>query len=173
MKIHQKFIVSLVLIGLSIKVNAADFAINENTKIQELKNVLGSPVRSLLSEKKDADFLDETKYTFLDLYNANFGVVVVGIHPVFYHLANKIGDEQSQQLLGLKETSIDNISLLGIKLGENFNQAQHFIQALPNFEKFATASHGQGVEYHFVDGSRVILRSDANNQVADVELFLK
>ena len=173
MKTRHKLIFSLALIGLSASVNAADFAINENTKIQELKNVLGSPVRSLIAEKSEADFLDETKYTFLDLYNAHFGVVIVGVHPTSYHLANKIGDKQSQQLLELNAKSVDNISLLGVKLGENFNQAQQTIQQLPNFEKSMTAKNGNGIEYQFIDGSRVVLRSDANNQVADVELFLK
>jgi hypothetical protein len=65
------------------------------------------------------------------------------------------------------------VSILGVKLGANFNQAQQAIQQLPNFEKSMTAENGNGIEYQLTDGSRVVLHADADNYVSDIELFLK
>jgi hypothetical protein len=171
---HCKTIFLLVLIGLSTSVNALDFVINENTKISEIRNALGSSVRSLLYEKQDADFLDSGKYTFLDAYSNTFGVVVSGVYPVSYHLSNKLADKNTNQLLKLRlnESQSADVSILGVKLGANFNQAQQQIQALSTFNKAVTAQNGNGIEYQLSDGARVVVRSDASNNVSDVELFL-
>jgi hypothetical protein len=167
-------IILLLALSLSASVNAADFSINENTQIQELKNVLGAPVRSLVSEKQSADFLDPSKYTFLDAYSNTFGVVISGVHPVSYHLSNKLADKNTSQLFKLRtnESQSADVNILGVKLGANFNQAQQKIQALSTFDKAITAQNGNGIEYQLSDGSRVVLRSDASNNVSDVELFL-
>lgn len=176
MKTRHKFILSsfLFAVGLSFNATATTFDITENVKLSEIKKQLGVSVRSLISEKKDADFLDSSKYTFLDAYNNTFGVVIEGVHPVSYHLSNKLADKSTSQFLKLRsnENESTNVSILGVELGANFNQAQQLIQALPNFKQAITAQKGTGIEYQLSNGSRVVLRSDADNHVSDIELFL-
>jgi hypothetical protein len=175
MKTRHKLIFSafLALIELSASVNAADFSITENTKVQEIKTQLGTPVRSLISEKKTTDFFDPNKYTFLDAYNNSFGVVILGIHPISYRLSKNI-DEKNTALI--KANSLDkkqtSISIFGVNLGMSFASAEKLIQELATFDKFMTAKNG-GVEYLLTNGSRIVINTDTDNVVSSIELFLK
>jgi hypothetical protein len=176
LKANYLVIASLFTITFTSIVQAdTTFNITENTKINEIKSELGMPVRSLIGEKKNADFLDPNKYTFLDSYNNTFGVVVSGVHPVSYRLSKNLDDGKNAdffKIISNKSEVTTTVSVFGVKLGMNFNQAEQLIYQLATFDKSITAQNGRGIEYQLTNGARVVLLSDADNNVSDAELFL-
>ncbi len=173
MKIKNK-IIFLFLTTFCLSTHAADFSVNENTKIQELKNVFGTPVRSLLAEKKSTDFFDSNTYAFLDTYSNNFGVVVLGIHPVSYRLSKKLDNGKNAAFFNIRSSKNDlttDINVFGVKLGMKFKDAEQLIYKLSTFDKSMIVKNS-GVEYQLTNGYRVVINSDKSNVVTDVELFL-
>jgi hypothetical protein len=166
-------IISIDATKITLGTSASVFDVTENTKIKDIKNELGSPVRSLISEKKSTDFFDSSKYTFLDAYNQTFGVVILGIHPVSYRLSKTL-DKKNTNLIKIQESNQEKspeVSIFGVKLGMNFNDAEQLIYKLATFDKAMTAKNG-GVEYKLTNGSRIVVNSDKNKVVTGVELFL-
>jgi hypothetical protein len=164
----------LCLAAFCLSTNAAEVSINANTKISEIKAQLGTPVRSLLAEKKSTDFFDSNTYTFLDAYSNNFGVVVLGIHPVSYRLSKKLDNGKNAAFFNIRSGKNDlttDINVFGVKLGMKFKDAEQLIYKLSTFDKSMTAKN-RGVEYQLTNGYRVVINSDKSNVVTDVELFL-
>lgn len=169
-------ILSLCLCTASAK--ALAFNVEENTDLSALENELGDQhIRFLISEKKTENYLDVSRYTFLDKYRKTFGVVISGNDITSYRLANELHHFDRKTARSIvqditTESSNDDISVFGVSLGMDFSLAQQqLFQLLPI--SVVTAENGKGLEFNFESGSRVILRSDRDNEVSYIELFLK
>ena len=158
-----------------VSVTMADtYNVTENSHLTEIKAKMGAPVRTLIGDSNAADFLDIHKYTFLDAYKNTFGVVLSGNQPEVYRLSAALTAQDLAPFFSLRaqgEAKVQDVTLVGVKLGMNAQDAGQLLFQLPSFDSVTTAADGN-TEYQLTNGSHVVLHADKNDSIAEVELYL-
>lgn len=156
---------------------AETYNVTENTNLSELNAKLGAPVRTLIGDAKTADFLDIHKYTFLDAYKNTFGVVVSGKAAQVYRLSAALTTQNLAPFFSIRsqeqsgDVNVQEVTLMGIKLGMNAQDATQRLYQLPSFDSVTAAQDGS-TEYQLSNGSHIKLHADKRDSIAEVELYL-